>query len=166
MITSSVSSNLHPGVPPTRDSKDKTEPAVALSPAHKRSRWSKAGLASPFMRLCVLRLRPGFLARGSERDTAPLLGGGTTHVLPRAWPHSDMPDPHTEWSPQGWPECCTGTGFRGNGNLEERSGVGWGAVIRGSELAEGTQASQGCSMLGVNLPTSAEAAIQVSSIQH
>lgn len=96
-------------------------------------------------------------------DTAPLLGRG--HVLPRAWPHSDKPDPHRVVHLTGW-RAVRATGYHSNGNLEERPGMGLGAVIRGSELAEGTQGSQGCSMLGVNLPTSAEAAIWVSSIQH
>lgn len=124
------------------------------------------GLPSPFLRLCVLRIQPGFLARGSESNTAPLwlevllmcspeLGLiQTCQILTQSGVHG-----------AGW-RAALATGYCGNGNLEERPGVGQGAVIRGSELAEGTQGSQGCSMLEVNLPTSAEAAIRVSSIQH
>lgn len=46
--------------------------------------WSEDLLGSPFMRLCILRLQPGFHVQDFERGSAPLLSEHITHGLPRA----------------------------------------------------------------------------------
>lgn len=56
--------------------------------------WLEELLGSPFMRLCILRLQPGFHIQDFERDTAPLLSEDTTHGSPELDLIRTLSEPH------------------------------------------------------------------------